>query len=378
MLIRMIPLLLWSFAAGATVVAGAEGPDFSFGDARFSIEYFKASYNGSKNCAVSPLSVRLVMAAFLQAAESTAEETLARAFYLPQQKELASENAASFLSGVRDMQQLQMVYKILKNPDAFTDEFAAVWEKVFKTLPENVQFSERSSVGNAANGLIGNSVSDNLLDARSEMAILSSISLKASWAEKFSPATTDRQIFTFRDGTQRNVQMMHKTIEVLYKADSTFRVVQIPYSEESDLSMWVLIPRRPGSFKSLMGALSDDLLEDIETTAMPTVVDISLPRFEIQTTHAVRKVIEKLGYGQLYWAKELSFFKGRKSALGEIVESTLLQVDEEGTDSAAVQPTLAKDRTDNIQFNVNQPFIFIIKKISTDTIVLVGHYSNYE
>ncbi|XP_053687267.1 antichymotrypsin-2-like [Sabethes cyaneus] len=385
MLIRAIPLILWSFSAGAAA-AGAEGPDFSYGDAHFSIEYFKAAYNASKNCAVSPLSVRLAMAAFLQAADSSSfEETLQRAFYLPQQKTLASENAASFLNEVSEMRQLQIAYKVLKNSDPLTDEFAAVLEKVFKTSPEEIQFSEKSLLLNSANGwgnkvtngLIRNFLYDSSLDPRSEMAILNSVSLRASWAEKFSPAMTDRQIFTFRDGT-RNVQMMHKTIEVLYKADSTYQTVQIPYSEESDLSMWLLMPASgAGSFKSLMAALTDDLLEEIETTAVPTVVDISLPRFEIQTVHTVRKVIEKLGYGQLYRANELSLFKAHKSTLGEMVQGALLKVDEEGTDSTVAQPITAQDRTENTRFNANQPFIFIVKKISTDTIVLIGHYSNY-
>ncbi|XP_065084082.1 uncharacterized protein LOC135706399 [Ochlerotatus camptorhynchus] len=387
MLIKMVPLVLGLLlAASIAVVAEGDGPDFSFGDVDFSVEYFKAAYNASSNCVVSPLSVRLALAAFYQVAGADVEETLQRAFYLPLEKSVASNNAAGFLDEVASNQQLQVAFKTLKNQDPLSDEFASTLQKVFKTTAETVKFENKASVvstvnrwaNEVTNGRIQNFLNDKDLDSTTELILLNAVALKASWAEKFSTSKTDRQTFAFLEGP-RQVDMMHETLEVLYKIDNAYHTIQIPYSEDSDLSMWILVPRGPsGSFEGLMSSLSSDLLDDIETTAMPKVVDVSLPRFQIQTNQEAKHIIERMGYGELFTQNDFNVFKGRKSRLSDLRQSTFLTVDEEGTEAAAVSSVATKFRSKNIQFNVNQPFVFIIKKISTDTTVFIGHYSNYQ
>ncbi|XP_019536551.3 serine protease inhibitor 42Dd-like [Aedes albopictus] len=380
MLIRVISLV-WLVAA----VAGGDGPDFSFGDVDFSVEYFKAAHNASSNCVVSPLSVRLILAAFYQVAGADVEETLQRAFYLPLEKSVASDNVAEFLDGNAGNTQLQIAFKAFKNQDQLSDVFATTLQKAFKISPENVKFEDRSSVASSVNrwarestnGRIQQFINEEDLDVNSELLLLNAVALKASWAEKFSVSKTDRQMFAFTNGP-RPVDMMHETLEVLYKIDNTYHTIQIPYSEDSDLAMWVLVPRGSGSFDGLLNSLSSGLLDDIETTAMPKVVDISLPRFQIQSYLDAKHVIERMGYRVLFTENDFNVFEGRKSSLSDLRQSTFLTVDEEGTEAAAVSSASTKFRSKNIQFNVNQPFVFIIKKISTDTTVFIGHYSIYQ
>lgn len=335
---RVIPLI-WLIV----VVAGGDGPDFSFGDVDFSVEYFKAAYNASSNCVVSPLSVRLILAAFYQVASADVEETLQRAFYLPLEKSVASDNVAEFLQGVAGSSQLQIAFKALKNQDQLSEVFATTLQKVFKTTPDNVKFEDRTSVANSinrwasesTNGRIQKFISEDDLDTNSELMLLNAVALKASWAEKFSASKTDPQLFAFVNGP-RQVDMMHETLEVLYKIDNTYHTIQIPYSEDSDLAMWILVPRGSGTFEGLLNALSSGLLDDIETTAMPKVVDISLPRFKIRSNLDVKQVIERMGYGVLFAENEFNVFEGRKSSLSDLRQSTFLTVDEEGTEAAAV------------------------------------------
>lgn len=340
MLIKaVVPLVFVTIA----VVVGADGPDFSFGDADFSVEYFKAAFNASRNEVVSPLSIRLALAAFYQVAGSVVEQTIQRAFYLPLEKSVASENAAGFLEEVSTNQQLQVAFKVLKNQDLLSDEFASTLSKVFKTAPESVEFADKRSVvtsvntwaNRATNGQIRNFLKEDELDTNTELILLNAVSLKASWAERFSEAKTDRQSFAFRNGI-RPVDMMHETVEVLYKVSPEYHAVQIPYNEESDLSMWILVPRGQGNFDSLVASLSSDLLDDIETTAMPRAVDISLPRFQIRSELPAKKIIEKMGFEQLFAESDFSIFKNRKSELSDLRQSTFLQVNEEGTEAAVV------------------------------------------
>ncbi|XP_058828833.1 leukocyte elastase inhibitor-like [Topomyia yanbarensis] len=380
MLIKAVVPLLFALA---TITAGADGPDFSYGDAHFSTDYFRAVYNASNNCVVSPLSVRLAMAAFYEVSGVATEETVQRAFYLPVLKSLAIENAASLLEEIGTSQQLKVAFKVLKKQNSLSDEFTETLGKVFKISPKN--FEERSSVLHSVNSLASlvssgphrNLLREDDLNSNAEMILLNAVALRVSWAERFPIGETKRQVFAFRDGP-REVDMMHETVEVLYKSDTNYHAIQIPFSEESDLTMWIFVPRGSGNFFSLMKSLSATLLEDMETTAVPETVDVSLPRFEIRSNHGTRTVIDKLGYGQLFKDIDFSTFKGRKSGLSELVQSAALKVDEKGTHSpGAATPAVAQNRAENTKFVADQPFVFIVKKISTDTIILIGHYSNY-
>ncbi|XP_058464428.1 neuroserpin-like isoform X2 [Malaya genurostris] len=380
----IVPFLL----ALTPLVTGADGPDFSYGDAQFSTEYFRAAYNASGNCVISPISIRLAMAAFYQVAGVATEESIQRTFYLPVLKSLASDNAASLFEEISTNDQLKVAFKVLKNQQPLADDFIAVLDKVFKISPEN--FVEKSSVLTAVNSLASmvsserkrNFLNEDELSSNVDMVLFNAVALRVTWAERFSVAKTNRQMFAFRNGA-REVDMMHETMEVLYKSDDDdgdYHAVQIPFSEDSDLTMWIMVPRESSNFLSLVNSLSADLLEDMETTAIPKTVDLSLPRFEIRTNHVTTKVIEKLGRGQLFTDRDFNIFKGRKSGLGELVQSTLLKLDERGTHSAAAASSVSpasQNRARNVKFVANLPFVFIVKKISSDTIIFIGHYSNY-
>ncbi|XP_055627822.1 neuroserpin-like [Toxorhynchites rutilus septentrionalis] len=381
MLINVVPLI----CVFATIVAGVVGPDFSFGDAEFSIDYYRAAYNASSNCLVSPLSVRLAMVPFYRVAGSSADRTIQRVFYLPLDKSVASDNAAEIFNGINGNKQLQIAFKVLRQQNTLSDEFTIALDKTLKMIPDVVSFSEKSTVTNfinewaerVSNKQIRNIAGIDNLDPSVELMLFNAVSLKASWAEKFPIGNTKRQPFAFLNGI-REVDMMHTSLEVLYKHEDTYHAIQIPYGEESDLSMWILVPRGVGSFDSLMTTLSAELINDIEITAMPKVAEVSLPRFEIRSDHDAKKIIQSMGYTQLFSDKAFNVFKGQKSTLCGLRQSSFLLVDEDASEDSTSAFAPAKQRSKNTQFNVNQPFIFIIKKISSDTIVFIGHYSHHE
>ncbi|XP_050074914.1 leukocyte elastase inhibitor-like [Anopheles maculipalpis] len=377
-----VPLTL--LLLGATTVP-ASGPDLSFGDADFSVQYFKQSYNASGNLIVSPVAVRLAFSALYQVTDNRTRETVQRAFYLPLDTSDARSNAEQLVNDLEQSPFLNVSFAVLQTEGQLSRELQNAIKSIFHVESRTVAFSNRRSVvedvnkwaSDVTNGRILNYLAESDVDVNVEMMLLSAMHMHANWAQKFDMERTAEETFQFRNGP-RSVEMMSVSLELLYYAQHSFHAVQLPYSEESDLTMWILMPHRNGTFDELMELLTVELLDELETSAMPKMVDLWLPKFSISDSHDARDVLKRMGHGTLFDVEGFAVYQNHQSMLGTMKQSTFIQVDEWGTEAAAVTSIGTKFRIRNTQFRADKPFIFIIKKLSIDTILFVGHYSNHD
>ncbi|XP_049289667.1 serpin B10-like [Anopheles funestus] len=375
--------LVVSFVLLLGAAVAATGPDLSFGDADFSLQYFKQSYNASGNLVVSPVAVRLAFSALYQVTDDSTREAVQRAFYLPPDTANARANAEQLVNDLEQSPFLNVSFALLQTEGQLSQELEEATRTIFHVQPRTVRFTDRRAVVEDVNewaarvtdGRIRNYLAESDVDVNAELMLLNAMQMRANWAQKFDMDRTVRETFRFRNGPAV-VDMMSVSLEVLHYAQPKFHAVQLPYSEESDLTMWILSPHRDGTFEELFERLAADLLDELESSAMPKMVDLWLPKFTITESHDARDVLSRMGHETLFDREGFSVFQSHKSMLGALKQSTFIQVDESGTEAAAVTSVGTKFRIRNTQFRVDQPFIFIIKKLSIDTILFVGHYSN--
>uniref|UniRef100_A0A182SL04 Serpin domain-containing protein n=1 Tax=Anopheles maculatus TaxID=74869 RepID=A0A182SL04_9DIPT len=378
-----VPLLVVLLLGART--AAADGPDLSFGDADFSVQYFKQSFNASGNLIVSPVAVRLAFSALYQVSDNRTREIVQRAFYLPLDTGDARANAELLVNDLEQSRFLNVSFAVLQTEGQLSRELENAVKTIFHVEPRTVAFSNRQAVVKDVNewaadvtaGRIRNYLAESDVDVNVELMLLNALHMRANWAQKFDEDRTVEETFQYRNGP-RLVEMMSVSLEVLYYAQPMFHAVQLPYSEESDLTMWILMPHRNGTFEALFELLTDELLDELETSAMPKMVDLWLPKFSITDSHDARDVLKRMGHETLFEVEGFSVFQSHKSMLGTMKQSTFIQVDERGTEAAAVTSIGTKFRIRNTQFRADKPFIFIIKKLSIDTILFVGHYSNHD
>uniref|UniRef100_A0A182U4X2 Serpin domain-containing protein n=2 Tax=Anopheles melas TaxID=34690 RepID=A0A182U4X2_9DIPT len=371
-------------ASGTGTIGTNGGPDLSFGDADFSVQYFKQSFNASGNSVVSPLAVRLAFSALYPVTDSGTREAVQRAFYLPSAVSDARANAEQLVSDLEQSRFLNVSFALLQSEGQLSQELEDAARAIFRVKPRTVVFANRRAVVEDVNewavqvtgGRIRDYLAESDIDVNAELMLLNALHMRADWAQKFAMEQTDDQTFQFRNGPA-SVEMMSVALEVLYYAQPKFHAVQLPYSEESDLTMWILLPHRDGTFEELFELLSAELLDELETSVAPKMVDLWLPKFTIEDSHDARDVLKRMGHETLFDREGFAVFRDHKSMLGALKQSTFVQVDENGTEAAAVTSVGTKFRVRNTQFRVDRPFIFIIKKLSIDTILFVGHYSNH-
>uniref|UniRef100_A0A182IT18 Serpin domain-containing protein n=1 Tax=Anopheles atroparvus TaxID=41427 RepID=A0A182IT18_ANOAO len=321
-----------------------EGIDLNVGDAAFSVEYFKHSFNRSVNSVVSPVAVRLTFSALYEVTEPSTKDAVRKAFFIASEPSEARSNAVKFVDDIEQNRYLNLSFGVFKTDEALSTELNDAVRAIFKVNePETVSFADSKSVVNKVNrwaeeataGLVQNYLSEEDIDVNQDLLLLNALYLRANWAQKFPVERTTSQTFEYLDGPAP-VDLMSVSMKVLYKAYEKFHAVQVPYSEDSDLTMWILLPHRGGTLDDLLGLLSVELLDELEGSFAPKELDIYLPKFTIRHSHDPREVLMNVGHGNIFDGNNFAAFASHKSTIGGMKQSTFIKVDESGTEAAAV------------------------------------------
>ncbi|XP_053687266.1 antithrombin-III-like [Sabethes cyaneus] len=360
--------------------------DFSAGSLDFTVRFFKNFYNQSTNAVVSPLSARLALAAIYQAAGSQLGSEIQRALDLPVDlsKEKTAKTVRTLLEQLNN-ENLHVLFKIFKINDPLEANFENAVRSLFSTEVETVNFQDTLAlsktinewVSNSTNQIIRDFVEEQSLEPNTEFLLINVVALKAQWASRFTPDATRRVVFHFANG-DREVDMMHQRMMVPYRVTESFHAAELAYSPESDLSMWIIIPRGRGSLGDLVRMLSTDMIANIRQGSKTILLTVELPRFSIRNEFDVRSVLERMGHSSLFEVADLEVFAGRRSEISEIFQSAAIVVDEEGTEATAATRVNVKWRSWARPFLAHKPFIFFIQQRSTNAILFIGQYSNHE
>ncbi|UYV75263.1 SRPN10, partial [Cordylochernes scorpioides] len=216
---------------------------------------------------------------------------------------------------------------------------------------------------------------DKPLNPDTVLFLANAIYFKGKWEEEFEKTFTQSQNF-YNNGDEnqkRKVQMMHKESEILYHTNYLFKAVQLNY-KSSELSMIVILPIKFGDLERVEKNLPENFLENIRFFF--TKMDVFLPKFRIEYKKELKEAFQKVGLTSPFDdSADFSGITGQKNVkVSEISHKTFVEVDEEGTEAAAVTGVRIVPLSVNFQpvFNVNQPFLFYIIDNTSRTILFAG------
>jgi serine protease inhibitor len=164
--------------------------------------------------------------------------------------------------------------------------------------------------------------------------IVNALYFRASWATPFEESLTAPGMFTNRKGATVQVEMMHAPLLGSSHAQGDdWEAVAIPYSD-SRLEMVVVLPSGdPAAFEANLDEAALDGMFDALT---PTIVDLTLPKFDIKSTWTLSGPLMSLGM-------EAPFMNGFDFAgiapgmypIFEVFHDVAIAIDEKGTEAAA-------------------------------------------
>jgi serpin B len=232
-------------------------------------------------------------------------------------------------------------------------------------------------VDGATRGKIREILSESQLDPLTRMILANAIYFKAPWLSQFPEGATKREPFHRLDGRSVHVLMMHDTTYRRYARGDGFQALELPYG--NDFVLMLLILPDEGQFERVERELDVGSVTELTRIARPIEVALALPRFRIASSFTLREPLTRIGI-------KLAFTPGADFtpistepgfALGDVLHKTVVEVDERGTEAAAVTAAVTLGASPfeppkPIEYRVDRPFLFLIQDKPTGTILFMG------
>ena len=234
------------------------------------------------------------------------------------------------------------------------------------------------------NDRIKDLIPQGVIDPLTRLVLTNAIYFKGDWVKQFDKKDTQERDFTTSTGNTVKAQMMSLThdqadINFNYTETDEAQVLELPYSG-NELSMLIILPK--SDLSSLESSLSSDKLKEWRSNLTSEKVDqIYLPKFKFDTKYFMADTLSAMGMPTAFSSgADFSGMDGTKSLfISSVIHQAFVEVNEEGTEAAAATAVIVGETAapiQNIIFNADHPFLFIIQQRDTGNILFLGRVTN--
>lgn len=160
-------------------------------------------------------------------------------------------------------------------------------------------------------------------------------------------------------------------------------ILELPYGKENRLSMLLIYPRRNTTLTAVFQTLSQFDIEKIHHEIHKfdnsddfeeSEVELTMPRFNINSDLELRTVLEHLGMTDIFDPKRanLSRMSNQPTYVSRVFHKAIIEVNEEGTVAAAIAGGTLSFKQAPVEFVFNRPFGFLITDRKTNTLLFAG------
>ncbi|XP_067134491.1 intracellular coagulation inhibitor 2-like [Centruroides vittatus] len=209
------------------------------------------------------------------------------------------------------------------------------------------------------------------------MMLLNAVYFKGIWQKKFDPELTQDATF-YNDGVNEvTVSMMNikDHFPYVWYPQKRLSAVELPYKGE-DISMLIILPLRHDQLDEIEKNLDEEGLKDIisRLKILPTKIDVSIPKFNLEDCRKLKSNLTYLGLDNIF--NRNADFTGINNdndlLVSEILHKATIEVNEEGSEIAAVSGIeLVPESAIGIVY-ANHPFLFFIRDLRTNMILFAG------
>ena len=363
-------------------------------DNSFGVKLFQEIVKTQKdsNVFISPLSISMALGMTLNGANGTTREaminTLELAGLSDQQINESYQSLMELLVGLDPKVRFQIANSIwYRNDHVFEELFFNQCKKYFDAEVAGLDFSDPKSkdiingwVDDNTNGKIKEIVER--INANNVMFLINAIYFKGTWTYQFDESGTFDDQFYLPDNSTVPCKMMAQKEEYPYFATDQFQAVDLSYGDGL-YSMVIILPNSNVDIDDVIMALDQSTWNEWLSKFEKQKGDVFLPRFKLEYKIKLNDILIALGMGTAFSPVEADFSKMYKPGglyIDEVNHKTYVEVNEEGTEAAAVTSVVISERStggdEGFVMHMNRPFIFAIREHHSGTILFVGKIVN--
>ena len=357
----------------------------------FTFELFKeiVDAEGTQNIFVSPFSVSYALGMTYNGARQETAESMRDVLKYGELDNKAINEAYKNLMQTLTQIDSEVVFEIA-NSIWYRKGFKV--EETFLDLNRNYFESEVSGLNFAdpkscdiINNWVAESTHDKIeeiisppIDPQMVMYLINATYFKGTWESEFEKGNTKKEPFYLADGTQIECDMMNQKSDYRFYQDSNYLMIDMPYGS-GNYSMAAFLPAEGRSVDNLISTFNAELFRSSRNLASMGEVKLHFPKFKLQYKLKLNDVLSKLGM-EIAFVPRKADFSGISSEdtlwIDEVLHKTFVQVDEKGTEAAAVTSVgvmaLSAAPQPPFEIRFDRPFIYVIHDKSSGAILFVG------
>lgn len=216
------------------------------------------------------------------------------------------------------------------------------------------------------------------LNSLTRLVLTNAVYFKDSWKQAFDKKQTLPAPFRLIPNGETTVSMMNGSAPLAYGKNDQVAVCELPYA--GDFSMSVVLPHKFDGLPEVEKGLTPAALQGYLGLAKPRKkVNVSLPRFKVESKYSLKSSLEALGMPTAFSGKaDLSGIGGERDLfISQVFHGGFVDVNEEGTEAAAATAVVISLRSapahdDTPTFRADHPFLYLIRHRPSGTIVFMG------
>ena len=355
---------------------------------RFGFKLFSEilKQDSGKNIFISPASVAIALAMTYNGASGETQQAMAKTLELQgtSLSEVNSANAAAIAS-LKNLDDIQLTIANslwAKQEYTFKPDFLQTTQQFYTAKVTNLDFGDPGAttiindwVSQSTNGKIDRIVDK--IEPDDALFLLNAIYFKGKWTNEFDKQQTSEYPFYLTAGGQKQHPMMSQSNDYRYYENEKFQAVSLPYGNDGRLSLYVFLPLQNSSLSAFYQDLNAENWEKWISQFSKRQGLIRLPRFKMDYDLTLNDTLKALGMEVAFWEKANFSGMGDNLALSEVKHKTFVEVNEEGTEAAAVTSVgvilvSAAAPQPPFQMLVDRPFFYAIRDNQTGTVLFMG------
>ncbi len=359
----------------------------------FSLKLFRGvnAVDGEKDVFISPLSVSFALGMTLNGAADETYQAIRRTLEFnnldPEKINATYKSLIAYLTEIDPKVAVQIANSIwYRLGFDVKDDFLQTNQFYFNAEIAALDFGDPQAVvtindwvDKNTNGKITkivDSINDEIV-----MFLINAVYFKGDWMYEFDPDDTYDGTFYLQNGSAEQCGMMPQENTFDYFRNDFFQAIDLPYGNGA-YAMTVFLPA--------MGTDINQLIEQMDGTAWERWTNgfsqkegrIVLPKFTKEYEISLNEILKSLGMEIAFNAGEADFSNINETAelfISEVKHKTFVEVDEKGTEAAAVTSVemgVTSVNPDYFVMEVNRPFFFVIRESHSGTILFIGKILN--
>ncbi|XP_067006334.2 serpin B6 [Anabrus simplex] len=354
----------------------------------FGSRLYQVLKNESSDLLFSPLSVEIIMLSMWRAAGGKTEKEIGRVLGISRSNRvlwMGFRHLMRELGKPKIGVTVSIANKLyIKNNITLKEDFKNTIKKFLYCEAEGIDFGGENNLAadtingwieRKTNNMIKNVFGKECLTADAVIVLVNALYFRGNWSSHFNVHSTTKEKF-FKDKDHKTeVEMMSQESEFSY-AEREFKILKMNYTD--GYSMLILLPNEVDGITNLENSLPDLDWREVNSILKPLIMKVHIPKFKIEAKMHMTEKLKELGMSLVFSpSANLSRMSDQPSYVTSVVQKTLIDVRECGTEAAAASVSEVKAKSSSAVpvFRADHPFIFAVQHEVSGVIIFLGRYS---